>query len=171
MMNIEAKARYSDLKEAKEIAQQLGAQYKWRRQQIDTYFHAANGRLKLRESEGMPAELIGYTRSDESQVRPSYYEIYGTENGAILKQILSETLGVAVQVRKIRTLYLLDYIRIHLDDVEFLGTFLEFEAVISNADLITEATQRVNRLKDDFHISQEDICPYSYSDLQLKHNE
>ena len=170
-MNIEVKARYTSLKEAEEIAQQLGAHYKWRRQQIDTYFHATNGRLKLRESEDMPTELIGYTRSDESQVRPSHYEIYGTENGAILKQILSDTLGVAVQVRKIRTLYLLDYIRIHLDDVELLGTFLEFEAVISNTALITEAKQRVNRLKDDFHINQEDIYPYSYADLQLKHNE
>ena len=52
--------------------------------------------------------------------------------------MLSRALGVRGAVRKLRTVYIAGQTRIHLDDVEDLGQFVELEVVLesgqSNAD-------------------------------------
>jgi predicted adenylyl cyclase CyaB len=167
MKNIELKARCADLRAAATIAEQLGAALQWRREQVDTYFTVGNGRLKLRESENLPAELIGYNRPNEAHARASEYTIYSTENGAVLKDILADTLNVLVTVHKVRTLYLYENVRIHLDEVKHLGSFIEFEAVIADSAGIPESTALVNRFKKEFKLRESDIVPYSYSDMLL----
>jgi adenylate cyclase class IV len=62
MRNIEIKARLSDLAAARQTAaavatKRLGAQH-----QVDTYFHCREGRLKLREVDGLSAQLVWYAR-------------------------------------------------------------------------------------------------------------
>lgn len=55
MPNIEIKAIYHNLDQAKKIAIEIGAKYIGRDHQIDTYFYTPNGRLKMRESSLMPS--------------------------------------------------------------------------------------------------------------------
>ena len=43
--------------------------------QRDTYFHARHGRLKIREEEGAPAQLIAYQRADLAGQRESHYRL------------------------------------------------------------------------------------------------
>ena len=167
MKNIELKARYAELKRAETIAQNLGAEFQWRQRQIDTYFNVANGRFKLRECEGREAELIAYERSNRPEARNSDYFIFRTENGSLLKQMLSSALGIKVVVAKDRSLYLLENIRIHLDEVERLGTFIEFEAVISENTQIEPSHKLLDQLYLDFELNDSLLVSLSYSDLLL----
>src|SRR4051812_31521940 len=134
--NIELKTRYPDLERAKRICLEIGAIEQPPLLQTDTYFAVPHGRLKLRE---MPdrAELIEYTREDKTATRASDYRIAAITDPANLKAILASALGIKVEVRKRREWFLWHNVRIHLDTVDDLGTFIEFEAVLSGNE--TEA--------------------------------
>ena len=95
--------------------------------QEDTFFQVKKGRLKLRVLGPSCGELIYYEREDSSGPRPSLYHLAKTSDPDRLSRILGLALGVRGVVTKKRLLYRKGGTRIHLDDVEGLGTFLELE--------------------------------------------
>jgi predicted adenylyl cyclase CyaB len=100
-----------------------------------------------------------------SQLDTSGYRIVAVPDPAELKAALTDTLGIRVEVRKARRLFLWEGVRIHLDQVEGLGSFIEFEGV-ATAD--TEADGFVPLLIDlrrRFGIEDDDLPAVSYSDL------
>jgi adenylate cyclase, class 2 len=135
-------------------------------QQIDTYFASHHGRLKLREIVGVRAELIWYRRSDEARSRQSDYYVVPAPDPQKLKEALTAALGIRRQVRKRRRVLLWHNVRIHLDDVEGLGTFVEFEAVISASDDEATGHARLAELCRIMAISQGDCLASSYVDLK-----
>lgn len=132
--NIELKARCADLERAAAGAQRLGAREVGELQQVDTYFLTLHGRFKLRETEGREAELIWYDRPDLAEARDSVYHVLRVPQAAEMKDALARALGVRRVVRKRRRLWMWENVRIHLDAVEGLGTFVEFEAVMEGED-------------------------------------
>jgi predicted adenylyl cyclase CyaB len=100
-------------------------------EQRDTFFSGLRARLKLRELGGGRAELISYERPDVEGPRASAYRIAPVEHAAELAAVLEQALGTAGVVVKRRRLLLLRNTRIHLDEVEGLGTFVELETVLS----------------------------------------
>ena len=93
--------------------------------QRDTYFNAHNDRLKLREEEGAAPHLIAYERADQAGQRESRYRIVEVVRAGELKASLAAALGIKVVVAKERRLFLWgSNVRIHLDQVEELGSFL-----------------------------------------------
>src|SRR5204863_8692897 len=104
--NIELKARCRDLAAAGAAAIQIGAAPQRVLVQTDAYFHVPQGRLKLREIEGEPAELIFYQRADSTTSRDSHYEISPVPNPASMMAALGGALGVRAIVRKRRALLL-----------------------------------------------------------------
>jgi adenylate cyclase, class 2 len=163
--NIELKARCSDLFRAAEAAIALGATFSGTLHQTDTYFRVPSGRFKLRETDGKAAELIWYDRPDSSEFRDSEYYVLPIPEPAETKTALSKALGVKGEVRKRRDLYVWHNVRIHLDEVSGLGTFLEFEAVISAPDEQSPSHERLTRLAEALAIQASDRVPQSYSDL------
>src|SRR5262245_32987098 len=129
--NLELKARCPDLPAAREAALRLGARLTSTESQLDTFFRAAHGRLQLREIDGQPAVLIWYDRPDLDRPRGCDYFLVPAPDPALLKIALTAALGVRGAVRKRREVYLWHNVRAHLDEVEGLGRFLEFEAVLS----------------------------------------
>jgi homotetrameric cytidine deaminase len=125
--NLEIKARDPDPARSLERALALGAEDQGEIVQRDTYFARATGRLKLREQTPGDTELIQYRRADESGPRVSHYRRVPASEP--LKQALEAALGTLVVVEKRRRLLLAGHVRIHLDDVEGLGSFIELEAV------------------------------------------
>ena len=103
--------------------------------QRDTYFVVRRGRLKLREirhEEGRAsAELIGYDRPDDASARWSIYHraTIAPEETPALLAALTGTLGLRIVVDKIREVAVVGRTRIHLDDVDGLGRFVELETV------------------------------------------
>ena len=61
------------------------------------------------------------------------FRIVPVADAARLKELLARILGVHRVVRKTRQILLVDNVRIHLDEVEGLGTFLELEAVFDGS--------------------------------------
>jgi predicted adenylyl cyclase CyaB len=119
----------------------------------------------LRESGRKPAELIGYFRLDQPTAKWSDYQLVPIQNPAELKSVLSRTLGVLGVVKKQRTVFLFQNARIHLDKVENLGSFLEFEVVVSDEKTEADATRLLNFLIESFHIQPENLVSEAYVDL------
>ncbi len=145
-MNVESKTRCHDLEAVARLASSLGARYEGRLEQQDTYFRVGEARLKLRElshhspdgSVSASAELIRYERPDESGPRVSVYERTPVEDAQAASAQLQAMHGVRGCVRKQRSLWILDSTRIHLDEVDGLGAFVELETVSEGEPGTTE---------------------------------
>lgn len=129
MQNVELKLELRDPDLARAILRSLGATRAEILEQTDTYYHVPRARLKRRETAGRPAEYIFYDRPDMARARLSRFTIYDEDRAR--ERFGTAPLPVRVVVRKRREVYVAGQVRVHLDDVEGLGRFLEFEAMIS----------------------------------------
>jgi predicted adenylyl cyclase CyaB len=135
--------------------------------QRDTYFDVPIGRLKLREEQGNPAQLIAYSRPDREESRESRYRIVEVKQAEELIAVLSETLGTVAVVAKQRQLFLWRGARLHLDQVDGLGSFLELEAVATPGSDLSAEAGKVQLLREAFQIDDADLVAGSYCDLIL----
>jgi homotetrameric cytidine deaminase len=165
--NIEFKARDPQPARTLELALGLGAEDRGEIAQTDTYFSRARGRLKLREQEPGEAELIEYRRADASGARESEYRRVPVADANALRAALDAALGTLVVVEKRRRLLLHENVRIHLDDVEGLGSFLELEAVAEAGSDLAAEHDRVSRLRAELEVGDAALVSQSYSDLLL----
>jgi predicted adenylyl cyclase CyaB len=163
--NIELKARLSSLDAGREIAQQIATKRLPPLRQTDTYFHCQHGRLKLRELDSGQAQLVWYARPDNPRARASDYLLAAVGDAAVLKQALAAALGIRAVVEKRREVYLYHNVRIHLDEVAGLGTFLEFEAVLGPGLDDDSGLAQLDFLSRRFDISPADLLAVSYADL------
>jgi homotetrameric cytidine deaminase len=170
--NVELKARDADPDRTLRAALELGAQDHGILEQRDTYFAAREGRLKLREQLAAGerrAELIAYARADEAAARTSTYHLVEVPDAAGTIAALDAALGVTVVVAKRRRLLLWDNVRIHLDDVEGLGRWIELEAVAgvggSESDLAAEH-DKVARLRDALELTDDRIVDLARRAMQ-----
>lgn len=161
--NLELKARIDDLAAAETEAERLGALEGGVLLQVDTYFDAPNGRLKLREINGIECQLIAYDRPEETAQRWSRFRVVAVSDPAGMKALLTEAMGLRGTVSKRRHLYLWNDSRIHLDQVEGLGTFVEFE-VLSVGDDRSDR-ERMEALMRHFGLQDAQAIRASYSDL------
>ena len=83
--------------------------------------------MQLRSLEANTGQLIFYNRPDTSSPKLSDYHVAPVGDVERTKTVLSLALGLIGCVRKVRTLYIVVQSRIHLDRVEGLGEFVEFE--------------------------------------------
>lgn len=129
--NLELKCSCADLDAVRRRAVELPARDAGIREQEDVFFPTAAGaRLKLRRVAGARGELISYRRADRAGSRASDYLVLRTDQDADLGQVLAHALGTCGVVRKRRHLLLAEHTRIHLDEVEGLGSFVELETVL-----------------------------------------
>jgi predicted adenylyl cyclase CyaB len=165
--NIELKARDPDPDRSLRASLALGARDEGWLHQTDTYFRVPRGRLKLRE-ESQAAQLIAYDRADEALARESRYRLVTIGDPRGLKEALSVALGVLVVVEKSRRLLLWQSVRIHLDDVRGLGSFIEIEAVADPASDLTSERREASEVQEALAIAPERIMAVSYSDELLR---
>jgi predicted adenylyl cyclase CyaB len=166
MTNIEIKARCHDLAEVRERLEAAGVPLARRLRQVDTYFHVPYGRLKLREIEDAPAELIHYHRPDAEDAHPSDYVIVPVSDPDRMKQALTRALGVRGVVAKTRDLYLWNHTRVHLDEVDGLGSFMELETAVTEQSR-AEAERECRQVQAALGIQPEELVSGSYIDLGL----
>lgn len=163
--NIELKARLHDPQRAVEIARSLATAPAETEHQIDTYFAARHGRLKLREIAGREAQLVWYARADQADAKSSDYRLVPVGEPEALKEALGSALGILEIVKKTRQIFLYGNVRIHLDEVVGLGSFLEFEAVLGPSIDDAAGRAQVEFLQTAFQLSAADLIERSYSDL------
>lgn len=163
MRNVEFKAELRDVEAARRQCAVLGAQRIGFLRQTDEYFRLAEGRLKRRTAPDEPVEWIKYERPDEVSPRTSQYEIL-TEDQA-RRRWGTESLRPWLTVIKTRELWMLDGVRIHLDEVQRLGNFIEFEAIVSQNHPLETCRRIIGSLRASFGPLLGEPIGASYSDL------
>ncbi len=163
--NVEIKARVVDLAEFERRVRALADQGPVDLTQDDTFFTCPRGRLKLRELAPDRGELISYERPDATGPKVSDYVIARTDTPADLRAVLARALGECGRVRKTRRLYLVGPTRIHLDDVEGLGAFLELEVVLAPDQPAADGEAIAADLLARLGVASADLVPGAYLDL------
>jgi homotetrameric cytidine deaminase len=165
--NVEVKALDPEPERSLAICRELGAEDRGVLVQRDTYFRAPSGRLKLREERDAGATLVQYDRPDAAAARVSRYRLVAVEDADGLREALDAALGTLVIVEKQRHLLLWKGVRIHLDQVDGLGDFVELEGVAEPGSDLGAERRRVDALAEALGIVPERIVAESYSDRLL----
>ena len=165
-MNAEFKARCSDPRVTLGRLRAAGARWASRERQVDTYFHVAEGRLKVRETESR-AEFIWYFRGDTLRSKRSDVIMLRLSDAASVKATLSRDLGVKVVVDKVRRAYRKENVRVHVDEVRGLGRFIEIEAV-GRAESFKKLQRDAEEMARTLGLHRSDLIRGSYSDLLLQ---
>jgi homotetrameric cytidine deaminase len=163
--NVELKALDPDPARSLAVCRELGAEDRGVQRQRDTYFRARSGRLKLREQEPGGAVLIQYDRPDAAEARESRYRLTPVDDADDLRASLDAALGTLVVVDKERHLFVWDGVRIHLDTVDGLGSFVELEGVAAADSDLEPEREKVAHLQQALGI--DDVLTDSYSDRLL----
>lgn len=163
--NIEIKARARGFDDQAALAAALADGPATVLHQTDVFFKVAEGRLKLRYLSETLGHLIAYTRPDVPGPKSSHYEITVTAEPARLEQVLRACLPVIGTVQKKRTLYLTGHTRIHLDEVEGLGRFIELEVVLQAGQSAEMGRRIAADLMKALEIEPSDLLAGAYFDL------
>lgn len=163
--NIEIKAVLDDVWRAAATARRLSGSAPRLIEQEDVFFPVPSARLKLRTLGPDSGELIRYQRPDIAGPRVSDYTVARTSDPRMLLSILREVLGTLGTVRKKRLLFLVGQTRVHLDDVEDLGHFLEFEVVLRPGQTEEEGYSIIEHLLTEFEIDRSQLRSEAYIDL------
>ena len=162
-LNLEIKIQLDSHESALTVIKQLPAIFVKDINQKDIYYKMQGSLLKLRvEDEGDC--LIKYNRDEINPDRFSDYDVvYIKSSGS--EKVFNSIFTIEATVIKKRSLYLYDNTRIHLDTVQGLGTFMEFETLVLNG--MDDAKERFSFLIKKFGIDTTKQIKCSYRDLIL----
>lgn len=163
--NIEIKARVRNFEEIRRRAEGLSDTPVDVISQEDIFFNTPQGRLKLRIFSNDRGQLIYYIRPDQEGPKRSDYHIFHAADPASLRRVLELAYGIRGVVRKTRYLYLIGQTRVHLDDVEGLGQFVELEVVMQEGQSDTEGQAIAEGLMANLGIEKNDLLEGAYIDL------
>ena len=163
--NIEIKARIESVESLERVVAPLATHGPTLIDQDDTFFRCETGRLKLRAFSAEAGELIYYRRPDDAGPKTSFYLRSPTSAPDVLRESLALAYGEAGRVRKQRRLYLIGRTRVHLDRIEGLGTFLELEVVLGDAEPAERGIDEANALMQALAIAPDQLIAAAYVDL------
>ena len=160
---LELKATIKSLETVRKRLMDFKAVYIGTFKQVDTYFNSNKGRLKLRIIDGKDkAQLIYYFREDITGPKKSKILLIDVQEPESFKTLFVSLLGRRVIVDKEREIYICEGTQVHLDRVQNLGTFIEFERRITN---VVQDQRVLEDLMNKLEIRQKDLIQCSYSDL------
>lgn len=143
--------------------------------QRDTYFRVPAGRLKMRriadEGDGAvrhSAELIAYDRPTTADSRWSDYTLdrLSPDQADAREATLRASPGILVIVTKRRDLALWGATRIHFDEVDGLGSFIELETVLTGQSEAAARREHETVIRA-LRLDRLPVVAGSYSDLLL----
>ena len=167
--NIEIKARIDSVQAVLPRAQQLAGSAAQVIEQDDTFFKVARGRLKLRGFADGSAELIHYERPDDTAAKASDYVRVAAPDAAALRNALQRACGVLGRVQKTRWLCIVNEggfsTRVHLDQVQGLGDFMELEVVLQEGQADAQGTAVAEALMHALGLAQAPRLATAYLDM------
>ncbi|XP_043496999.1 uncharacterized protein LOC122520794 [Polistes fuscatus] len=175
MRNVEIKSKIHDSKTIIEKLEKITDTKMILIKQLDTFFESKTGRLKLRRFEDGTGELIFYERLNTTGPKLSDYKKIdlNAKTYEDMDKILSATNGIIGTIKKTRRLYTIDQTRIHVDDVDDLGSFLELEVVLKDNQDIDYGTKVAENIMKSLNINARDLISVAYIDLlnKIKNSE
>ena len=163
--NIEIKAHVADLAALAARAAAIADEGPLEIRQDDTFFRCERGRLKLRAFSAQEGELIFYRRTDQPGPKQSFYIRTPTASPDSLRQALTLAYGEVGRVRKRRTLFMVGRTRIHLDEVEGLGEFMELEVVLGDDEPLDAGVREAEGLMARLQVQPSQLIDRAYIDL------
>lgn len=163
--NIEIKARVESLACIRERAAARATAPSQVFSQVDTFFVVPDGRLKVRAFADGSGELIAYRRSDVSGPKQSLYSRVPSGDAAALVEALAFVLPVRGRIVKQRELIMAGRTRIHLDQVERLGSFVELEVVLRDGEAVESGEGEARELMAALGIAEAALVAAAYIDL------
>lgn len=150
MIEVEIKARVSDLASLKQTLDNLGAKMETTKKLVDKIY----GKPEHLDSNGkyLEGELCPRIRDNNGSVRVEFKEIHRQGGGMEIETPVAniefgmrflEKLGYreAFTISKVRDCYKYNDFEIDIDQVELLGNFVEIEKMVASQDLIEPARQ------------------------------
>ncbi|MCB2213722.1 class IV adenylate cyclase [bacterium] len=167
---VEIKARCADHEPIRAGLNALNARCVGLDHQVDTYFKVPENRLKLREGT-IEKNLIYYHRPNQTGPKRSDVILHKPVETDSLKAILERVHGILVVVDKHREIWFVDNVKIHLDEVDELGRFVEIEAIgAPGTHTDDQLRDQCEALMRRFQIREDDLLTSSYSDMLLEKN-
>ena len=163
--NVEIKARLENFEGVRSIIQEQGGLGPMELEQRDVFFKVPFGRLKLRQQPGKPSELIFYLRPNQDGPKTSRYWRFRIKEPQKCERRLQRWLGKLGEVNKTRELWMIGQTRVHLDQLQELGHFLEFEVVLKANQSEQEGQEITQNLLHQFGIEPHALCQNAYVDL------
>ena len=163
--NIEIKAHVADLTALTARAAAIADEGPMEIRQDDTFFTCERGRLKLRAFSAGEGELIFYRRTDQPGPKQSFYIRTPTAAPDSLREALTLAYGQVGRVRKRRILFMTGRTRIHLDEVEGLGNFLELEVVLRDDEPLESGVREAEELMARLQVQPSQLIDRAYVDL------
>jgi predicted adenylyl cyclase CyaB len=163
--NVEIKAKIEEVAPLLERVQAVSESGPLEIDQDDTFFRCPSGRLKLRELSSSEGQHIFYERPDCAGPKESRYFICPTTQPGALRETLTLALGIVGRVRKRRLSYLVRNTRIHIDEVEGLGHFLELEVVLADGESVEAGQAVAHDLRSKLGISAQALIAGAYVDM------
>jgi len=162
--NVEIKARVQDLARvrAKVATLATGPEIV---NQTDTFFIVPQGRLKVRAFPDGSGELISYQRDNRPGPKESVYTRVACRDAPALVGALGSVLVVRGVVTKRREVFLAGRTRVHLDEVERLGDFVELEVVLAQDDDVEGGEREAHALLRSLEIPVTALVSEAYIDL------
>ncbi|MFC1726546.1 class IV adenylate cyclase [candidate division KSB1 bacterium] len=163
--NIEIKARINDFNKIIEKVEQIHTDGPVILEQEDIFYRCPFGRLKLRIFKDKNSELIYYRRPDQTGPKNSLYYILRISKPELVNSLLSVFPGRRGVIKKTRKVYFVENTRVHLDEVENLGKFLELEVVLKPGNSADEGIRTAEKLMEHLEINKENLIDKAYIDL------
>ncbi|OGS07807.1 MAG: hypothetical protein A2270_01035 [Elusimicrobia bacterium RIFOXYA12_FULL_51_18] len=123
------------------------------------------GRLKLRIIEGGESYLIFYRRFNQKGPKSSVYYPSPVRDPQSMKTLLGAALGRGKTVKKKRLLFLSGQTRIHFDEVEGLGRFIELEVCMKDGQAFEEGEALAKDFMRRLAIGETDLLEGAYADM------
>jgi adenylate cyclase class IV len=163
--NIEIKAYIDDIETLTAKAAVLAGGGPTEITQDDTFFRCDTGRLKLRAFPNGCGELIYYRRANQSGPKESFYVRSATGAPDSLRESLTLAYGQVGRVQKRRLLFLVGRTRVHVDDVEQLGHFIELEVVLNDDEPSEAGVCEALALMEALDVKSDHLIEEAYVDL------
>ncbi|CAB1062307.1 Adenylate cyclase (EC [Olavius sp. associated proteobacterium Delta 1] len=163
--NVEIKARIENIEDLELRIAKIAEDGPTTIFQDDTFFKCANGRLKLRTFSEKYGELIFYQRDDQLEPTESFYIRTSTNDPSTLREALKLAYGEVGRVIKNRKLYYAGRTRIHVDQVERLGNFIELEVVLKKYEDVNTGIDEADEILQQLSIDKSCLIRCAYVDL------
>ncbi|MCA9279618.1 MAG: CYTH domain-containing protein [Phycisphaeraceae bacterium] len=165
MVSVEYRAELRDAHFATSILRKIGATRIISLDVVDTYFNIPSGTLKKREAQDEPVDFVFYERKAIAGPKLCTFTIYSKE--AAKQRYGVQPLPVLARVMKRRSIYMLGNVKIHIDDIEDIGTFIEFETLVSRELNARHCHQQINTLREKLAMLLGEPISQRYADLVL----
>ncbi|XP_023317047.1 uncharacterized protein LOC106649910 [Trichogramma pretiosum] len=173
--NIEIKFRVDDIEDVEKTIQQISDVSVVIIPQEDIFFNIINGqeegaRLKLRQFKDGSGEMIYYIRPDIQGPKLSKYTKidFDSKTCPSVREVFSKSNGILGTVSKVRHLYMIGQTRVHVDKVDGLGNFVEFEVVLKPDETIAKGEKIATELMKKLGIQENSLVSRAYMDLILQ---